>query len=125
MYKVSVDDGAAIHVQARSRSMAFAIDGSAMNPLEGFYATLAGCAAVYVKKACKELGIPAAGIQINCRPRAGKAGPLSLERFETALSFPESFPAEHKAAVIDAVSHCAVKEVVHNGAAVEFAVHEV
>ncbi len=120
MYKVSVDDGPSIHVQARSRSMSFAVDGSAMNPLEAFYATLAGCAAVYVKKACQSLGVPAAGIQINCRPRAGKAGPLSLERFDTELAFPEGFPGEHKAVVIDAVKHCAVKEVVQNGAAVEF-----
>lgn len=120
MYQVLVDDGATIHVQARSKAMAFAADGSAMNPLEGFYACLAGCAAVYVKKACKELGVSAAGIRIHCRPRAGKAGPLGLERFDTELSFPDRFPLAYKAAVIDSVMHCAVKEVVQNGAAVEF-----
>jgi uncharacterized OsmC-like protein len=124
MYQVSVDDGPSINVQARSRSIAFAIDGSAMNPLEGFYATLAGCAAVYVKKACQALGVSAAGIQVHCRPRAGKAGAPSLERFETELAFPEGFPGEHKAAVMDAVTHCAVKEVVQNGAAVEFVCRE-
>ena len=125
MYQVEVDEGAAIRVQARAKSMAFATDRSAMNPLEAFYAALAGCAAVYVKKACRELGLPARGIRIRCRPHAGRAGALSLERFETTLSFPPEFPAEHRQAVLDAVSHCAVKEVVQQGSAVEFSVREV
>lgn len=120
MYSVSVDDSPAIHVQARNKSMAFAVDASAMNPLEGLYASLAGCAAVYVKKACAALKLPAAGIRIQCRPHAGKAGPLSLERFETVLSFPPEFPAEHKGAVLEAVGHCAVKDVVQHGAQVQF-----
>lgn len=124
MYSVSVDDSPAIRVQARNKSMAFAVNSSAMNPLEGLYASLAGCAAVYVKKACQGLKLPAAGIHIQCRPHAGKAGPLSLERFETVLSFPQGFPAEHKSAVLDAVSHCAVKDVVHNGAQVQFICRE-
>ncbi|WP_157265324.1 OsmC family protein [Azohydromonas aeria] len=124
MYQVDVEEGAAIRVQARAKSMDFATDSSAMNPLEGFYAALAGCAAVYVKKACKELRLPARGIHIRCRPHAGRAGALSLERFETALSFPPEFPAEHRPAVLDAVSHCAVKELVQQGAGVEFVVRE-
>ena len=42
-----------------------------MNPLEAFYASLAGCAAVYAKKACKALGVSPAGIAIRCKPYAG------------------------------------------------------
>lgn len=124
MYSVSVDDSPAIRVQGRNKFMAFAVDSSAMNPLEGLYASLAGCAAVYVKKACKGLDLPAAGIHIQCRPHAGKAGTLSLERFETVLSFPQDFPAEHKGAVLEAVSRCAVKDVVQNGAQVQFVCRE-
>lgn len=120
MYKVHVDDTPVIRVETRSKSLTFAVDSSAMNPLEGFYATLAGCAAVYVKKACKELGVSASGIRVNARPRAGKAGALSLERFETELSFPDGFSEEQRQAVIESVNHCAVKEVVMQGAQVEF-----
>lgn len=120
MYKVKVDDTPAIRVEARAKSLEFALDSSGMNPLEGLYATLAACAAVYAKKACKELGISAAGIHIEARPRAGKAGPLSLDRFETHLSFPAHFTEAQKAAVLESVEHCAVKQIVQGGAAVEF-----
>ncbi|NDY94005.1 OsmC family protein [Ideonella livida] len=125
MYKVLVDDTPVIDVQTRSKRLRLAVDASAMNPLEAFYATLAGCAAVYAKKACAQLGLSAAGLQIQCRPGAGKAGALSLERFETRLSFPESFPAAARAEVLAAVRECAVKQVVQQGAAVQFSCVEV
>ena len=122
MFAVTVNDTPEIIVQARTKSMRFALDTSGMNPLEAFYATLAGCAAVYTKKACKELGISAEGIAINCRPSAGKGGPLTLGRFETELTFPARVTPEQREAIVTSVAHCAVKEVVKDGAAIDFTV---
>ena len=86
---------------------------------------LAACAAVFAKKACKALGTSAAGIEINCKPFAGPGGPLTLAKFKTEVRFPEGFTAEQKAAVLDSIVHCAVKEVVADGPNIEFLVEEV
>lgn len=125
MYTVTVDDTPTIQVAAGKHHVSYAIDRSLMNPLEAFYATLAGCAAVYVKKSCKELGISAAGIQISSKPFAGTSGPLSLAKFKTEVSFPEHFSTEQKNAVLESVKHCAVKEIVATGSTIDFQVTEI
>lgn len=125
MYSTVVDSTPLIKVSSSKYEANYALDGSLMNPLEAFYAALAACAAVYAKKACKPLGISAAGIEINCKPFAGPGGPLTLAKFKTEIRFPAGFTAEQKAAVIDSIAHCAVKEVVADGPNIEFSVSEV
>ncbi len=125
MYTTVVDNTPLIKVQSGKHESSYALDGSLMNPLEAFYASLAACAAVFAKKACKPLGIKAAGIEINCKPFAGAAGPLSLGKFKTEVRFPEGFSTEHKAAILDSITHCAVKEIVMLGSEIEFLVEEV
>jgi uncharacterized OsmC-like protein len=125
MYSTVVDSTPLIKVSTSKHEANYALDGSLMNPLEAFYAALAACAAVYAKKSCKSLGISAAGIEINCKPFAGPGGPLTLARFNTEIRFPAEFSAEHKAAIIDSIAHCAVKEVVADGPNIEFLVSEV
>lgn len=122
MFNVSLDNSNEITVKNRTKEIRFAVDSSGMNPLEAFYASLAGCAAVYAKKACKELNIPADGIHIICRPSAGPGGPLTLARFETVLQFAERYSNEEIRHIQNAVQHCAVKEVVTTGASIEFLV---
>lgn len=124
MYTTTVDSSPLIKVSTHKHEVSFALNGSLMNPLEGFYATLAGCAAVYAKKACKELGISPDGIAIDCKPFAGPSGPLSLARFKTNVRFPEHFTAEQKATIMASISHCAVKEVVKDGMNIDFQVEE-
>lgn len=124
MYSIHVDDTPVITVAGSRHEVRFAVNGSEMNPLEGFYATLAGCAAVYAKKACKEMGVSAAGIDISCKPFAGSQGPLSLARFRTEVRFPEHFSAEQRAAVLEAIAECAVKKIVQGGSEIEFTVGE-
>jgi len=124
MFSIQVDDTPLITVASSRHQVRFAVNGAEMNPLEGFYAALAGCAAVYAKKACKELGVSAAGIDISCKPFAGAKGPLSLAKFRTEVSFPEHFTAEQRAAVIDSIAECAVKKIVQTGSEIEFAVSE-
>lgn len=124
MFKTVLDNTPVIKVTSPRAEVSYAIDGSLMNPLEGFYATLAGCAGVYAKKACMSLGVSSEGILIDCQPRAGSAGPLSLGKFKTVVQFPEHISAEHRTVILDSISHCAVKEVVKAGADIEFSVEE-
>ncbi len=125
MYTTTVDNTPLIKVSSKKFEANYAVDGSLMNPLEAFYASLAACAAVYAKKACKSLDISPAGIEIDCKPFAGPGGPLTLAKFKTEIRFPASFNAEQKAAIIESISHCAVKEVVADGPNIEFLVSEV
>ena len=125
MYTTVVDNTPLIKVSSAKHEANYAVNGSLMNPLEAFYASLAGCAAVYAKKACKELGIPAEGIVIDCKPFSGPGGPLTLARFKSEVRFPERFTAEQKAKILESIAHCAVKEIVIDGASIDFQVAEV
>ncbi len=125
MYKTKIDDTPMIAVSTAKDNITYSVNGSKMNPLEAFYAALAGCAAVYAKKACKELGISASGIEINCVPKVGAAGPLSLAKFKTEIKFPAHFSQEQKDKVIDSIQHCAVKEIVKDGDKIDFLTEEV
>ncbi len=124
MYSTVVDNTPLIKVSSARHEASYSVNGTLMNPLEAFYASLAACAAVYAKKACKELGIPAAGIEIACKPFAGPGGPLSLAKFKTDVRFPEQFTAEQKSKILDSIAHCAVKDIVANGPAIDFQVAE-
>jgi len=124
MYSVTVDSSPVIKVVGGKHEVSYAVNGSLMNPLEAFYATLAGCAAVFAKKACKELGVSPDGIAIDCKPYAGPGGPLTLSKFKTEVTFPEQFSAEQKARVLDAITHCAVKQIVQTGPEISFLVEE-
>ena len=51
MYSLTLDASPRIPVQGGKHSVAYATDGSLMNPLEAFYAALAGCAGP-TKRSC-------------------------------------------------------------------------
>lgn len=124
MYSLTVDDSPTITVANDKHMIRYAVNGALMNPLEAFYASLAGCAGVYAKKACKELGVSAEGIAIYCKPFAGPSGPLSLANFKTEVSFPDHFSAELRARVLHAIGQCAVKKIFESGGQVGFSVGE-
>ena len=125
MYKTLVDNSPLIKVSTGKFEADYALNGSLMNPLEAFYASLAACAAVYAKKSCKGLGIAAEGIDINCTPYAGPGGPLTLAKFKTEVRFPEEFTTDQKSVILDSITHCAVKDIVVAGAAIDFQVVEI
>jgi hypothetical protein len=81
--------------------------------------------AVYAKKACKSLGIKAGGIEISCKPFAGPGGPLTLAKFKTEVRFPEAFTPDQKSAILESITHCAVKDIVVAGAAIDFQAVEI
>jgi len=125
MYASVADNTPLIKVTSGKHEASYALDGSLMNPLEAFYASLAACAIVFAKKACKSLGIKPEGIAVECKPFAGPGGPLTLGKFKTEVRFPAAFTSEQKAAILNSIAHCAVKEIVIDGASIDFQVSEV
>lgn len=125
MYKLSLDDGNQINVQYKSHNIRYGLDGSLPNPLEAAYASLAGCAGVYARKACKALDISAEGIEINCRPVIRTGNALTPKRFVTDVRFPAGFTSLQRQRVLDEIGHCAVKQLIQDGSNIEFVTSEV
>jgi uncharacterized OsmC-like protein len=124
MYQLSVTDDNQLHVQYKNHTISYGVDGSLPNPLEATYAALAGCAGVYARKACKALGISAEGIAISCKPVVRQGNMLIPARFVTEVSFPERITAEQRLRILDEITQCAVKQLIHNGAQIEFVTSE-
>lgn len=121
MYRLDLDESPLLRVRFRNHTVEYATDGSLPNPLEAAYATLAGCAGVYARKACKALGISAAGISIDCKPVVQLAGNRAVPaRFVTEVRFPDHIPAAQRAAILEEIDRCAVKQLIHEGAGIEF-----
>jgi uncharacterized OsmC-like protein len=124
MFNVELHAGPQIDVAYRKHSFNYAVDGSLPNPLEAFYGSLAGCAGVFAKKSCAEQGLSDEGIAIRLRPVVKPDSLLLPDKLVTTIRFPAGFPPEARTRVINAVSRCAVKEVVRRGADIEFSVVE-
>jgi uncharacterized OsmC-like protein len=125
MYTTTVDSNPKITVSNGKFSAEYSTNGTLMNPLEAFYASLAACAAVFTKKACKSLNIAPDGIEIDCKPFAGMGGALTLNKFKTTVHFPAHITTEQKTVILDSIQHCAVKEIVKAGNNIEFLVTEI
>ena len=124
MYQLSMTDGNQLHVQYKNHTVSYGVDGSLPNPLEATYAALTGCAGVYTRKACKTLGISAEGIEISCKPVVRQGNMLIPARFMTEVTFPERVNAEQREAILQEISRCAVKLLIHDGAQIEFVTTE-
>jgi uncharacterized OsmC-like protein len=124
MYKIDLNDSHQIQVVYKNHTISYGLDGSLPNPLEATYAALAGCAGVYSRKACKALAISATGIEINCKPVIRSGNVLVPSRFITEVSFPDRFTPEQRQRILEEISHCAVKQLIHDGASIEFVTRE-
>jgi uncharacterized OsmC-like protein len=124
MFELVLTKAPRIEVDSKHHRYVYANDGSLPNPLESTYAALAGCAGVYARKACRELGIDETGIAIAMKVVASAGRPLLPERFVTTVDFPERFDAAQRAAVLASIERCAVKALMTHGAGMEFVVAE-
>lgn len=124
MYQLELDDGNQIRVRYKNHLVSYGLDGSLPNPLEATYAALAGCAGVYARKACKALGISAAGIEIDCKLVVRSGNPLMPARFVTEVSFPEHLASAQRQRILDEIAQCAVKQLIQGGANIEFVTSE-
>ncbi len=124
MYRLALNDSSQIDVRYKNHNISYGLDGSLPNPLEATYAALAGCAGVYSRKACKALNISAVGIEINCKPVVNSGNALIPKRFVTEVHFPERITPAQRQRILEEVSQCAVKQLIHEGANIEFVTSE-
>ena len=124
MFNLVLAPGPRIEVRGKQHTYLYATDGSVPNPLESTYAALAGCAGVYAKKACRELGIDDAGIAIGLRIVAKSGQALMPARIVTTVQFPERVDGAQRAQILASIEKCAVKAVMQDGASIDFAVEE-
>lgn len=122
MYSLELTGGALISVSHRKYVSTYSMDGSLPNPLEAFYAAVAACAGVYAHKACSKMAVDSSGIAISCKPFSQPGNPLLPKKIRTTVGFPERFSEDQRAAILEAVSHCAVKEIVKAGSSIDFEV---
>jgi uncharacterized OsmC-like protein len=122
MFSLTLQPGARIDVQGKHHQHSYATDGSLPNPLESTYAALAGCAGVYAKKACRELGVDDTGIAISLRVVARAGQPLLPARVVTTVEFPVHFGEDARGAVLQSIEKCAVKALIEHGPGIEFTV---
>lgn len=120
MYQLKLDDGNQISVRYKSHNINYGIDGTLPNPLEATYAAIAGCAGVYARKACKVLNISAEGIEINFKPVVQAGNTLVPKRLETEVNFPARITTSERQRIMEEIDHCAVKQLIQEGASIEF-----
>lgn len=120
--KLVLKAGPLIEVATRNHVMQFATDGSLPNPLEAAYASIAGCAGVYAKKACESLGISDEGIGIDMRVVGDKARPGFVLKINITVTFPDGFDEAQQAAVRDSIAKCPVKALIQQGDSIEFVI---
>ena len=120
MYQLALNDSNQIQVHYKNHCITYGVDGSLPNPLEATYAALAGCAGVYSRKACKTLGISTEGIEINCKPVVRTGNILIPSRYVTEVKFPERITPLQRQSILGEISRCAVKQLIHDGANIEF-----
>jgi uncharacterized OsmC-like protein len=120
MFHLELDASNQISVHHKTHTIQYSMDGSLPNPLEATFAALAGCAGVYAHKACKAMGLSPEGIGINCKPVIRGGNLIVPARFATEVTFPLHFSPEQRQRVLDEIAHCAVKQLIHDGAGIEF-----
>jgi uncharacterized OsmC-like protein len=120
--KVSVKSGPLIEVATKNHIIQYATDGSLPNPLESVYACIAGCAAVFAKKACHDLGVNEDGIEIELKAIGDKAKLGAIGKITINMAFPEHISVEQRSAIIASVEKCPVKALIEQGGSIEFVI---
>ncbi len=87
--------------------------GTAPWPFALFLASLATCAAWYVRGFCQVRGIAEAGMKLLLRTFSDPEG-KRLERVEMELVLPEGFPEKYEKAIVRVANQCAVKKAILN-----------
>lgn len=84
-------------------------DGGAPSPFDLFLASVGTCAGFFAQSYCQAHNLSAEGIElVQTQIRDEKTRLVTSIKLE--LTFPESFPAQHRAGVVTAVNACSVKK---------------
>lgn len=120
MYDIKLDDSEIIEVKTRKHQYQYATNGSLPNPLEATFAALAGCAAVYLKKAAHKMQKSVVGTDIKCRSIVHPHNPMLPAKWITHINFSETWNADERLQAVQLIEQCAVKELITKGYDIEF-----
>ncbi len=120
--KCTLRPGPVIVVGLKNHNVAFAMDGSLPNPLESVYGCITGCAAVFAKKACRELGISEDGIGIDLKVIADPKNPGAIGKVAIHFTFPSDIDQESRHAILASVENCPVKALIEQGGSIGFVI---
>jgi ribosomal protein S12 methylthiotransferase accessory factor len=84
-------------------------EGTAPEPFDLFFASLATCAAYYVLKFCEGRSISTDGITVHQSWERNEKS-KKLERIAISIRVPADFPAKYHKALVRAANTCAVKK---------------
>ena len=116
MPKISVRQEAGDRYRIEVRGHAMAVDqpiedggaDSAPTPTELFVAGLASCVAYYGGRYLARHELPAVGFGVDCSFAFATDRPARVASIEVAVTLPEAFPAERRAAFLAVIEHCTV-----------------
>ncbi len=120
--KCTLRPGPVIVVGLKNHHVAYATDGSLPNPLESVYGCITGCAAVFAKKACRELAISEDGIGIDLRVIADPKNLGAIGKVAIHFTFPENIDQEARQAILTSVEACPVKALIEQGGSIDFVI---
>jgi ribosomal protein S12 methylthiotransferase accessory factor len=96
------------HVVKTDQSKRHGGDGSAAEPFDLFFVSIATCVGIYVLEFCDARKIDTEGLGVRLKaerdPEKKLFTPIRIE-----ISLPEGFPEKHKAALIRTANLCTVK----------------
>jgi len=88
-------------------------EGTAPEPFDYFFASLATCAAYYVLKFCESRSIPSEGITVHQSWERNEES-RRIERISIDIRVPPNFPEKYHKAVARAAASCTVKKSIVN-----------
>lgn len=88
-------------------------DGSAPQPFDLFFVSLATCAGISALDYCQKNELPEEGLGVTLVACRHPSEPR-YDRIRIELAFPKGFPAECRAALIKEVEDCTVKRHILN-----------
>ncbi len=94
-------------------------EGTAPNPLQLFFASLAGCAAYFAVTFCQGRDIPTENLSV--RLKTGDPDPESklFENIHIEVDLPEGFPEKYRDGILRSIEQCSVKKHIQAGVAVK------
>src|SRR3989339_2129713 len=87
-------------------------EDSAASPFEYFLASLALCAAYYVRSFCDSRNISTEGIRVIQRDKRSEGDNKYKRKIEIEIELTKNFPEKYKSAVIASAEQCTVKKLI-------------
>jgi ribosomal protein S12 methylthiotransferase accessory factor len=87
--------------------------GTAPDPFDLFFASIAACAAYYARNFCLERNIPTDGLDVSMRTERDEKKKMTT-KIVINVKLPADFPSKYEAALFRSIELCTVKKHIEN-----------